>query len=343
MVSHWNSYKIWFETIFYNYLMYKNHVNGKIKCIFEIDIVQNGKDRQTVVAGEHLTESFSKCLKNHVLRPTIKLDGTSCYVAKFNGKSWLYARHDVKPNKMVSRKYKQYQKNYGLKKEGFVWNLETDYNFPKNWIAAHNNPFDGSMCSKPIPAENGHLVGWVPVDPSVRTHLWHLSAVDLIGGFFLCLNENAEDESLIARIALLDDYLGATFELIGTKVNGNPYDIGTSNFPVHFYVQHGELSLKNPPEISKKELSNWFVQQKDGLVEGIVWHGPDGNMFKIHRHHLGLPWPVKNLPFSNRTVYIDCNGYACAENVLLNKIVIYSGKTFDKIKNLFNDEPYNFS
>ena len=73
------------------------------------------------------------------------------------------------------------------------------------------------------PTDNGHLVGWVPVDPSARTHIWHLSAVDLICGRFVCLNEKAGDESLVARIEYLDDYLGKTFELIGTKVNGNPY------------------------------------------------------------------------------------------------------------------------
>ena len=81
------------------------------------------------------------------LRPTIKLDGTSCYVAKFNGKPWLFARHDIRPNKSVARKYKEYQhkkneswlKNDKLNTGAFVWNLETDYKFPKNWISACNN------------------------------------------------------------------------------------------------------------------------------------------------------------------------------------------------------------
>ena len=29
-----------------------------------------------------------------------------------------------------------------------------------------------------------------------------------------------------------------------------------------------------------------------GAVEGVVWHSPTHGMVKVHRHHLGLTWPL---------------------------------------------------
>ena len=39
------------------------------------------------------------------------------------------------------------------------------------------------------------------------------------------------------------------------------------------------------------EIKNWFLTSKIGpFLEGIVIHFENGQMFKLHREHLGLPW-----------------------------------------------------
>ena len=72
-----------------------------------------------------------------------------------------------------------------------------------------------------MPSDNGHLVGWVPVDPSLRNHLWHLSVVNLSTSHALVLKY--EKSVLTMKIYPLTDLVGCTFELVGTNVNANPY------------------------------------------------------------------------------------------------------------------------
>ena len=74
-----------------------------------------------------------------------------------------------------------------------------------------------------IPSENGHIVGWVPIDPSLRNHLWHLSVVDLVSGYALVANYVSSDGSLRISFCPLEKMIGSTVELIGTNVNANPY------------------------------------------------------------------------------------------------------------------------
>lgn len=78
-------------------------------------------------------------------RLTMKLDGTCCMIREFNSRPWLWARHDVKPNKSTDKKFKSYLHNkneHEIKGEGetypaFEWNIETDFKeFPDNWISA---------------------------------------------------------------------------------------------------------------------------------------------------------------------------------------------------------------
>ena len=82
--------------------------------------------------------------------------------------------------------------------------------------------FLGEDPEKAIPDDIGHLVGWVPIDPSLRTHLWHLSVVDLKRGEGLFLKDKPKGKLQIS-IEKLENFLGKTFELIGTNVNANPY------------------------------------------------------------------------------------------------------------------------
>lgn len=106
----------------------------------------------------------------------------------------------------------------------------------------------------------GHWPGWIPVRdvPEDKYHLaaWHLHRESLPDG---------------------------TYELVGVKVAGNPYDVGH-----HYLWAHG-AEVIGPPR-TFDELREWFAEH---IIEGIVWHHPDGRMCKIKRRDFGYEWPVR--------------------------------------------------
>jgi len=113
-----------------------------------------------------------------------------------------------------------------------------------------------------IPAQDpdpvtGHWPGWVLVDGG-RNDKYHLEAWEKC--------DNLQD---------------GTYELIGEKVQGNPYGIKG-----HELVRHGATFKEEPPR-DYEGLKAWFESHE---IEGIVWHHPDGRMVKIKRRDFGLKW-----------------------------------------------------
>lgn len=104
------------------------------------------------------------------------------------------------------------------------------------------------------------LYGWVPVGtgPEDKYHREAFGA----GGF--------ED---------------GTYELLGPKVQGNPYNLNQ-----HELRPHGKEVLADDPPRDFEGLRRWFEDHK---IEGIVWHRGNGDMVKIKRRDFGLEWPVK--------------------------------------------------
>lgn len=102
--------------------------------------------------------------------------------------------------------------------------------------------------------KTGKQQGWLVVDPGNKADKWHM-------------------EALLGNIDTFGDVLeDGTYELVGPKVNGNH-----DGFDHHILKKHGDEILGDSPrdfEALKEYLSN-------GLVEGIVWHHPDGRMGKI--------------------------------------------------------------
>ena len=301
-----------------------------------------------VVASEEISNDFIRYIKEGNLNVSEKFDGTCCLVAEFHGRPWLWARHDIKPNKQADKRFKAYQhsKNEHIlsgsdeQLPNFVWDRHNDFKeAPEDWIAA-----SGVDKEEVLPDDIGHMVGWVPVDPSLRQHLWHLSAVNFNDGVALFLNDSILDGPIKIQVCKLEKYKGKTFELIGTHVNGNPYKLGCKKNPIHVLVQHGEFTIKEFPDfesgLTHYNLINWFNKQFDGHVEGIVWHAHDGQMFKLHRHHLDLKWPIENLRLSSRVINIDmskyeANGYN--HNTLFEKLKTIDGKTFANSSELSNE------
>lgn len=72
---------------------------------------------------------------------------------------------------------------------------------------------------------------------------------------------------------------GATYELVGPKVQKNP-----EGYASHVLVKHGCEVLADCPR-TFDELRDYL---RDGSIEGVVWHHPDGRMVKIKGKDFGL-------------------------------------------------------
>lgn len=124
---------------------------------------------------------------------------------------------------------------------------------PEGWEAAQD----------PDPV-TGHHPGWVPVGDGPSDQ-WHRDAWG--------------QETMMG---VLPD---GTYELVGPKVQGNPYDRIE-----HGLLRHGwDVIDRQPPPRDFAGLRGYL---SDHDYEGIVWHHPDGRMVKVKRRDFGLPWPM---------------------------------------------------
>ncbi|XP_067656160.1 RNA ligase 1-like [Haliotis asinina] len=295
-----------------------NPVQQKVKCLFKIKVEDKASEKRQnqqflVVA----TDKRCNEVEQHNLETAVvseKIDGTCCYIAEYEGKPWLWARHDRKPNKSGDRKLKKYlSEKKAWSEDGEIgdrptisWDIPRDFKeVPSQWIPALEVSVEYGV---PQPDEHGHIPGWVPVGPRNTQHKWHLSSVDLTNGLGLVLRQTAE--GLSVDCVPLTELLGNTVELIGTNINGNPYKIGNRRKPLHFLVVHGSMTLTCPQPPTLQNLTHWFRESDDGQVEGIVWHCETGALFKLHRHHVGLPWPIDLPHLSKQRVRINVDGTA---------------------------------
>jgi len=120
-----------------------------------------------------------------------------------------------------------------------------------------------------VPAQDpdpvtGHYPGWIPVHADNKADMWYLEGLD---------NYLANNKT----------YEYGTFELIGEKVQKNPYGLVG-----HTLVKHGAKVLDDVPT-DFEGLRDYLVSQN---IEGIVWHHPDGRMVKIKKRDFGLEWAV---------------------------------------------------
>lgn len=141
------------------------------------------------------------------------------------------------------------------KKRGYEgsWNLSDYRPAPEGWEAAEDEPNE----------HTGHWPGWLPIGNGPENQ-WHREAWERCAG-------KLEDGS---------------YELVGPKINGNPYRLER-----HEFWRHGAEELDAPR--TYRELSRWFLEHE---IEGLVWWREPGNlnadMVKIKRRDFGLPWPI---------------------------------------------------
>nr|XP_023650973.1 uncharacterized protein C12orf29 homolog [Paramormyrops kingsleyae] len=275
-------------------------VQQKVPCVFLTEVKEEPSRKRhlqhfQVVATEKLNPR-AEASHVHSSIATEKLDGTCCYVSSYQGRPWLWARLDRKPNKQADKRFKKFLQSHTSCKD-FTWNIEEDFkSVPECWIPAlgvqHQN-------GQPVPDDNGHIPGWVPVEKSSKQYCWHASAVNYDAGVALVLRPNTDNGDVLEIAAVpLSELLEQTLELIGTNINANPYGLGSKKRPVHLLVPHGALQIRNPPPVNYSQLLRWFHDCEEAEVEGIVWHCLNGTLVKLHRHHLGLNWP-NGAPFLN--------------------------------------------
>ncbi|XP_050409791.2 uncharacterized protein C12orf29 homolog [Patella vulgata] len=292
-------------------------VQQKIPCIFEISVINEPSDKRSnqpykVVAGEKLNPKIKDLTELNDVLATEKLDGTCVLIDEFNGKPWLWARYDRKPTKGAEKRFRKFQNQQQscenrseIMERKFEWDFSKDFkDIPDHWKPASGvDVQDGHV----LPDSIGHTPGWVPVDVKSRQHCWHLTSVDLQQGLAVVLRETDDNKELVIDCVLLETLLGHTAELIGTMVNGNPYGIGSKQCPVHILVIHGSIPIYNLPSITRSNIQEWFLNNDNSKLEGIVWHFPTGQLYKLHRNHLGLEWPIGDLVLSKRPVSVSHN------------------------------------
>ncbi|XP_070265700.1 RNA ligase 1 isoform X4 [Myotis yumanensis] len=140
----------------------------------------------------------------------------------------------------------------------------------------------------------------------------------------------------------LSDLLEQTLELIGTNINGNPYGLGSKKHPLHLLIPHGAFQIRNLPTLKHSDLLSWFEGCREGKIEGIVWHCNDGCLIKVHRHHLGLCWPIPDTYMNSKPVIINMNlnkrDYAFDTKCLFNHFSKIDHQKFSRLKDIILDE-----
>lgn len=259
-------------------------VMGKIECIYDREqsnepTLKHGRSGPQFLAVSRFAQEFmAATMAGIVFSFTGKIDGT-CTLVK-DGQ--MFKRRDLKDLS----------------------------NVPAKWFQTANEI-------------NGHFIGFMPLeqgDPHLMCHplrdgvepttrnLKNPESYDLsrVRALFLV------DGSMQMKIVLTESLDGKTVEVVGPKLNNNSHGL-----EFHCVIPHGEIEIPKEQfldlvsavteqtadttettetaDVTERpildEIKNWFLTSKMGpFLEGIVIHFENGQMFKLHREHLGLPW-----------------------------------------------------
>lgn len=214
------------------------------------------RDHNTSLVVDEVTPGCEWVLGAGVVA-TEKIDGTCCRI--FDGKLWK--RYDRKPAK----------KHRKRRAEALEYGVEHAHLAPAGWEACQSAP----------DVVTGHWPGWLPVDFEAPEDRWHAEAWEEL--------ERLEMEGLSGAKAL-----GATCELIGPKVQGNPYGLDR-----HELVAHGAKCIGfdfayegSSPSASSKVLRGFL---EEAGIEGLVFYsskhwGDSDWMVKIKASDFGIDW-----------------------------------------------------
>jgi hypothetical protein len=246
---------------------FTSDVTDKIRTIFVCEHDKNTttekhgrtgyKYRATPVLNPELESKLKSGMR---WKATGKTDGT-CSVVLDNA---IWKRRDIKPGRKI----------------------------PAYWVqTGSGSTTDGS---------SGHLFGFMPLE--YGGDKWHIDChykkedglYDMTKVWRLTLNSSGDGlEYKVVDISSLD---GHSVEVMGPMWNSDPHSLTRQ-----CVMRHGDIVLKSFPNMSDcgesllDEVKTWFNTSLQGpYLEGVVLHLEDRSMYKIHRHHLDLPWPWTN-------------------------------------------------
>lgn len=138
--------------------------------------------------------------------------------------------------------------------EAWVWQRVHAKEAPEAWEPCQDDP----------DPKSGHWPGWLPVDGQDPADKWHMEA----------LAKGPYDEG--------------TYELIGPKVQWNPYALKS-----HEFARHGSESLKSL-RTDRGHLFNYLDSYlATAGIEGIVWWADGAPWVKIKASDFGHQWRSK--------------------------------------------------
>jgi hypothetical protein len=114
----------------------------------------------------------------------------------------------------------------------------------------------------------GHWPGWLPVS-DVPEDQWHR-------------------DGLRNTVEAWGTVVDGTYELVGPRIQNN-----TEGFYEHRLIRHGSVVLDDSFERVPRDFAGIKGYLTTHVLEGIVWHHPDGRMVKIKRRDFGLSWPMR--------------------------------------------------
>jgi len=136
------------------------------------------------------------------------------------------------------------------------------------------------------PNKSGHWPGWIPVSESNPQDKWHVEAFK---------NSSVINPFTDEKILLTSEWIDGTYELVGPKIQGNPYKINE-----HYLWIHNSHDLDGKTWNHLVNVPRNFSELKEYLTlanntsravfphtlefeyfEGIVWHRDNGDMVKI--------------------------------------------------------------
>lgn len=177
------------------------------------------------------------------------------------GSEWVLAGEGVPTEKFDGSSCMIYQDRLWKRYDRFDSKRGHIKTAPEGWIPCTDEPDENTR----------HWPGWVPVSEDDPQDKWHREAW----------------KNMLAHPNLSDDQV--TYELLGPKVQGNPY-----NLVRHELWLHGSLpSIPLHPQIifNARDFESIREYLERNLIEGIVWHHHDGRMVKIKAKDFGIKWP----------------------------------------------------
>ena len=139
------------------------------------------------------------------------------------------------------------------KNPNFVPTIDDFKPAPDGWEACMDAP----------DVHTGHYTGWLKVDFELPENKYHLEA----------FNPSLQN---------------GTYELVGEKVQGNPYGLSAHELWKHG-VKFGDSDCPIA-EVPPRDYAGIKAFLSRNSCEGIVWHHEDGRMAKIKSRDFGINW-----------------------------------------------------